>query len=136
MMVSADIQRDVQALPAVMRLVEDFCASHELGAQARYAVELALEEIFTNMVKYNAAGAGAIHIALADQDPDVVVTVTDSDSARFDPFRDAVPADTSAPLSERSPGGLGIHLVRKMMDGIEYSHQNRTSTITLRKRKY
>ena len=136
MMVSGSITRDVASLPRVMQLVDDFFSTHDGAEKARYAVELALEEIFTNIVKYNASGAGEITIQLDSRDPDIVITVTDPDAPRFDPFTEAPRVDAGQPLGERVPGGLGIHLVRKMMDGIEYSHANRTATITLRKRMH
>ncbi len=124
--------RRIDALPDIMKLVDEFFATG--GQKTRYAVELALEEIFTNMVKYNATGKGDIRVDLAIRDQDVVVTITDFDTPRFDPVSEAPAVDVNRPLGERREGGLGIHLVKQMMDRIEYSHQNRTGTITLRKR--
>ncbi len=132
-MIAADIDRDIAALPEIMRLADAFFRSAEAPA-ARYAVELALEEIFTNMVKYNESGRGAIRVGIDRRENEIVVTLVDSDAPRFDPFTEAPETDVSASLAERTPGGLGIHLVRKMMDRIEYSHTNRTATVTLYKR--
>ena len=136
MTVAGEIDRRVDALPEVMHLVESFFASGGGDERARFAVELALEEIFTNMVKYNAGGGGRIHVALSSRDGEVVVTVIDPDAPPFDPFTEAGEVDAHAPLDQRSPGGLGIHLVKKMMDRIEYSHAGRTATITLHKRMH
>jgi sigma-B regulation protein RsbU (phosphoserine phosphatase) len=124
--------RKIDSLPHVMDLVGK--AVPDIDPKTRYAVELALEEIFTNMVKYNATGKGDIRVELALRDQDVVVTITDFDTPRFDPVSEAPQVDVNRPLEERREGGLGIHLVKQMMDRIEYSHQNRTGTITLRKR--
>ncbi len=134
MNVSAEVARDIEALPDVMRLVETFFSATDANPSVRYPVELALEEIFTNLVKYNAVGKGRIKIDLDLRNDDVIVTVTDFDAPRFDPVADAPQATVDGPLQTRSVGGLGIHLVKKMMDRIEYSHQNRTGTITLHKR--
>ena len=134
MMIAGEIDRRVDALPEVMRLVDSFFTSGGGDEEARFAVELALEEIFTNMVKYNSDGSGRIHIELSSRDGSLVVTLIDPDAPRFDPFTEAADADVDAPLDQRSPGGLGIHLVKKMMDRIEYSHAGRTATITLHKR--
>ena len=130
----AEVARDMGALSDVMRLVEQFFADSRIDQEARFPVELAVEEVFTNMVRHNAGGRSRIEVALGVRDGEIVVTLTDFDAPRFDPTADAPPVDTSAPLAERTAGGLGIHLVRKMMDRIEYSHHNRTGTITLRKR--
>jgi serine/threonine-protein kinase RsbW len=57
------------------------------------------------------------------------VRLTDYDVERFDPTR-AAPVDVNAPLDERSPGGLGLYLVMKMVDSIHYEYRNRQSKIT------
>jgi serine/threonine-protein kinase RsbW len=132
--VSAEVARDIEALPDVMRLVETFFSESRADPNVRFPVELALEEIFTNVVKYNAVGKGRIKIDLDLRNDDVIVTVTDFDAPRFDPVADAPQAKVDGPLRTRTEGGLGIHLVKKMMDRIEYSHHNRTGTITLHKR--
>lgn len=134
MNVSAEVARNIEALSDVMRLVETFFSETNASPNVRFPVELALEEIFTNVVKYNAAGRGRIKIDLDLRNDDVIVTVTDFDAPRFDPVADAPQAMVDGPLQTRTEGGLGIHLVKKMMDRIEYSHQNRTGTITLHKR--
>ena len=59
------------------------------------------------------------------------MTLIEDDAERFDPTA-AAAADTTAPLAERTPGGLGLHLVAKLVDSIEYryveaSRQGRTT---------
>ena len=131
---NASVPRQIGSLSEVMELVERFFAATSTNPEVRFPVELALEEIFTNMVKYNASGKGDIRIDLGVRDGDLVVTVTDFDTPRFDPVADSPEVDIDQPLEERRVGGLGIHLVKRMMDRIEYSHRNRTGTITLHKR--
>ncbi len=126
--------RRVEALADVTALVEQFFQQHPPDAKTRYAVDLAIEEVFTNMVKYNASGRTEVRVSLSVRDDDVVVTLTDFDAVRFDPIAEGPDVDINRPLADRKEGGLGIHLVKQMMDSIEYSHQNRTGTITLRKR--
>lgn len=132
-MIAADIDRDIAALPALVKLAARFFHSHHDVGHARYAVELALEEVFTNMVKYN-AGAGPIRVTIDRRRGEIVLTLTDSDAPPFDPFTEVPETVVTGSLAERAPGGLGIHLVRKMMDRIEYSHRDRTATVTLHKR--
>jgi phosphoserine phosphatase RsbU/P len=127
---SSEFPRDLAALSDVVRLAQ------HLDQSVRYPVELALEELFTNIVRHNPSGRGNIRIDLAIHDSEVVITITDFDTPRFDPVSDAPQVDVNQPLEMRTEGGLGIHLVKKMMDTIEYSHQNRTGTITLRKRMH
>jgi serine/threonine-protein kinase RsbW len=131
---SAEVARDLNALPEVMQLVETFFATTAADPKVRFPVELALEEVFTNMVKYNSVGKGRIKIDLGIHDENLIITLTDFDAPRWDPVSEAPEVDIHQPLEKRSAGGLGIHLVKKMMDRIEYSHRNRTGTITLHKR--
>ncbi len=129
-----DVPRDLDSLAEVMRLVERFFESTTADPRARYPVELALEEVFTNLVKYNPEGRDPIRVDLSMTDGELIISITDFDAPRFDLSTDAPPVDVDVPLEERKPGGLGIYLVKKMMDRIEYSHENRTGTITLHKR--
>jgi phosphoserine phosphatase len=107
----------------------------EIGASDAdsYAVTMAVEELFTNMVKYNAAGSGAITLEIECIGDEVVCQLTDPDSERFDVT--AVPdADIRQPVEQRRPGGLGLHLIRRMLDAIDYEYSGRSSRITFRKR--
>ena len=131
---SITVRRDLAALEEITRLLDGFFGGQALNGSARYAVELAVEEIFTNMVRHNSAGTSDIRIDVASADGEVIVKLTDFDAPRFDPLTDAPPAGIERQLEQRMPGGLGIHLVRQMIDHIEYSHDDRTATVTLRKR--
>lgn len=132
--VSGVFARDIRALEDVFRLVERFFARSHLENELRYPVQFVLEEIFTNLVKYNAGGNADIKIDLGVLGDEVMMKITDSDSPRFDITADARDVDVTAPLEARSPGGLGIHLVKKMVDRIDYTHENRTGVLTLYKR--
>ncbi len=130
---SGAFARRIDALADVFGLIESFVEPIEGGRGVLPPLELAVEEIFANMVAHNAQGAGRIGIDARFADGEIVVRITDPDSPRFDIT--AVPeVDTSAPLAERTPGGLGIHLVKQLMDRVEYDHHDRMSTITLHKR--
>jgi serine/threonine-protein kinase RsbW len=131
---SARFRRDIDALPEVFDLAAQFLSSHQLGSELRFAVDFALEEVFTNFVKYNPDGVSDIGVSLGIEDDQLKLVLTDFDSPRFDPNSDAPVVDINKPLAERKPGGLGVHLVKTMMDRVEYGHEERTSTITLYKR--
>jgi anti-sigma regulatory factor (Ser/Thr protein kinase) len=59
----------------------------------------------------------------------VEISLTDFDVERFDP-REIGSVDVDAPLEQRTPGGLGLYLVLKMVNSIHYEYRNRTSKIT------
>ena len=129
--ISATFKREIAALPEVFDLVGRFFSGGEGEPGLRHTIEFVLEEIFTNCVKYNAAGADGIGISLAKTGGELKVTLTDPDSEPFDPRSDAPAVDPTLPLERRTPGRLGVHLVRKLMDRVEYDYSGRASTITL-----
>jgi anti-sigma regulatory factor (Ser/Thr protein kinase) len=134
MEMSGTFRRDIGALPDVFRLVENFLSQETARPELQFALDFAIEEIFTNMVKYNSAGQSDLRVTLGVREGSVFVHLTDFDTGRFDINTEAPETDVSLPLERRTPGGLGVQLVKKMMDRVEYIHQNRTGTITLYKR--
>jgi len=93
-----------------------------------------VEELFTNMVKYSTMSSAAVRIDLARIDGGVQVTLTDYDVEPFD-VTQAPDADIELPIEQRKPGGLGLHLIRRLVDSIEYeySRESRQSRTTIRK---
>ncbi|MFA6957165.1 MAG: ATP-binding protein [Thermoanaerobaculia bacterium] len=124
------LPRRIDALARLFEFSEAFCHADGVDPGTRSRTDFVLEEIFTNFVKYNAAGTGDIEVALRTCDGLVEICVTDFDSERFD-LREHAEVAVDAPLSERTPGGLGIHLVKKFAKRIDYDYQNRMSRITI-----
>lgn len=98
------------------------------------AVDFAIEELFTNMVKYAAGSDAAVRVSLTKVAGGVEATLTDFGVDRFDPTQ-APEVDIHAPIEQRRPGGLGLHLIRKMVDSIHYDYEadSRQGRITFRK---
>ncbi|HQU48424.1 MAG TPA: SpoIIE family protein phosphatase [Casimicrobiaceae bacterium] len=102
--------------------------------RARLAtVDFAVEELFTNMVKYAAGSRSTVDVEIRAVGGGVEVTLVDRDVEPFDVTR-APDADVRAPVEARRPGGLGLHLVRRMVDAIEYRYlgETRESRTTFR----
>jgi serine/threonine-protein kinase RsbW len=97
------------------------------------AVDFALEELFTNIVKYGRSDAD-IALELRAIPDGVEACLTAEGVADFDPTR-APTRDTTQPVEQRQPGGLGIQLTRRLVDSIEYEYQDtqRRSRVTFRK---
>jgi len=131
---SRDFARSFDALEAIFAFTAAFLAEHGADAEVRHDVDFVLEELFTNMVKYGGTTEHAIRIGLAMIERGVEVTLVDRDVEPFDVTR-APEVDVSRPIEERNPGGLGLHLVRRLVDRIEYDYwtQERCSRITFRK---
>jgi anti-sigma regulatory factor (Ser/Thr protein kinase) len=125
--------RDIGALDSIFQFVAGFLASAGLDASQSFTVDLIIEELFTNMVKYSREGVHPISIQLEQVGRDLVIRLTDFDVEPFDITR-APEADTTRPARERKIGGLGIHFVRQMADRMSYDYAGRNSTITIVKR--
>ncbi|MGB5720130.1 MAG: ATP-binding protein [Woeseiaceae bacterium] len=127
-----DFARDFDSLTALYQFAEDILAANEVGEAVRFPVHLALEELFTNMVKYHPDTGGDIGVDVVVHDGAVTVTLTEDDVDEFDVTKPRV-VDTSAPLSERTPGGLGIYLLQNIVDGLEYDYHDRRSSVVFTK---
>jgi len=122
-------KRDFNELKNIVTMTES--VFHEMGLQPglRNVVDLATEELFVNMVTYNTESTEDILIEMVPHALGLEVRLTDYDVERFDPTA-AGSVNINAPLEERTPGGLGLYLVMKMVDSIHYEYRNRQSKIT------
>lgn len=128
--------RSFDSIEPIFEFTSDFFARRGVDPRLLPTVDLVVEELFTNMVKY---GAGAdpgteVRIDMAAIDGGVEVTLTDFGVEPFDVTL-APDADIDLPVAERRPGGLGLHLIRRLVDAwsYEYSEERRESSITFRK---
>ncbi len=124
--------RELSSLEPLFQFTGDFAGSNGLAEPDVFAMNLAVEELFTNMVKYG-GGDDLVSVDLDVRGDALVIELVHGGAARFDPT--AAPAvDASRPLDERQPGGLGIQLVRSVMDDIAYENRNGAARITVTKR--
>ena len=95
-----------------------------------WQLDLAAEEIFVNICSYAYPdGPGEVRIELCLEGDTVRLTFADT-GLPFDPL--AVPdPDLARPVEQRDPGGLGILLVKKLMDRVEYTYADRENRLTL-----
>ena len=126
-------RRSFDSIPDIFALTEEVFASEHIDPALRPSVDLTLEELFTNMVKYSASSA-AVRIDMTKVPGGVEVTLTDYDVEPFD-VTQAPDVDINLPIEQRKPGGLGLHLIRRLVDCVdyEYSTESRQSRITFRK---
>jgi phosphoserine phosphatase RsbU/P len=126
-------RRSFDSIPDIFALTAEVFASEHIDPALRPSVDLTLEELFTNMVKYSASSA-AVRIEMTKVPGGVEVTLTDYDVEPFD-VTQAPDVDVNLPIEQRKPGGLGLHLIRRLVDCVdyEYSTESRQSRITFRK---
>src|SRR6478736_6259793 len=125
--------RSFDALPAIAAFTAGAFARMEIDARILPTVDLAVEELFTNMVKYGIGSTEPVRIELAAIAGGVELRMIDDDVEPFDITR-SPDVDIDAPIEEREPGGLGLHLIRRMADSVayEYVQERRQSRLTLR----
>lgn len=111
-------------------VISEFAARNGISDSLAFKLDLAVEELFINTVKYNPMSSNDILISLSKDGDRLVVSLTDFDVEPFDITKVAA-YDSSQPLEKRTPGGLGIHLVRSIADEVSYEYRDRASRITL-----
>lgn len=104
---------------------------HALPADVRRSVNVALDELLANALSHGQKGRDPCSVTVdVELDQERVTVVITDDGAPFDPFgRDA--PDTALPVEERPIGGLGIHLVRELMDQVSYQRRDDQNVVVL-----
>lgn len=121
--------RSLDELKNIVSFTEEFFAQGQIDESVRYIVDLCVEELFVNMVTYDTETNSNILIEMNPDERGVEVIMTDFGVEKFDP-RNAAAVDVDAPLDQRTPGGLGLYLVLKMVSSIHYEYRDRNSKIT------
>lgn len=108
-----------------------FAETHALPADMRRSLSVALDELLANALSHGMAGrdAGSITVEVELDQERLTVTLTD-DGPPFDPFGPAAP-DTTLSVEERPIGGLGIHLVRRLVDEVSYHRRDGRNVVVL-----
>jgi serine/threonine-protein kinase RsbW len=123
-------KKAIASLESIFRYIDEFASSNNIDEDSRRAISFAVEELFTNMVKYNPEGTRDVSIALQLSGKRFTASLTDHDVRPFDPTA-LNEVNVNAPIEERKPGGLGIFLTKKLMDDIKFQHINGNNIITL-----
>ncbi len=121
-------------LPEIHRLatlVEAFGATHDIPARTIFNLNLALDEVLTNIIDYaypdNATHEILVRLTLAEATLRAEVV---DDGPPYDPTRQPDP-DTSLAVEDRPIGGLGIYFAKRMMDRLEYYRHEGANHLTM-----
>ena len=131
-MISARFHRSFDALDQVFGFTRGFYDREGVPDEERLVFDFCVEEIFTNLVKYSRGNLQDIELALDRTGDRVQACLTDFDVEPYDITR-APEVDISLPVASREPGGLGLQLVRRLVDELTYDYTNLQSRITVTK---
>lgn len=115
------LQNDCVQLPEVLARIEVHLQEQGVPPDAVMTARLGLEEILTNTLScaFPDGGSHEVAVNLVVADWDLSLEVVD-DGIPFDPLHEAPEPDVDAAIADRAVGGLGIHLVKSLMDQVRY----------------
>lgn len=118
----------------VIDFVKDELSRHDCPPKALYQIEVAIEEIFVNIVSYAglADDEGVEVRCEVLEDPLRVIVQFLDGGIPFDPLAKDDP-DISPEALEGRVGGLGIYMVKQMMDDVTYAHEDGKNVLTFEK---
>lgn len=125
------VKSDREQLEQVVDAVIELSEREEWPAECSYRVHLALEELVLNVMDYGYDDDFSdIEINIISNAESVTMEIVDSGKP-FDPLHDAPEPDLDASVNERRIGGLGVHLVRTLMDQMHYKRENDQNRLTI-----
>lgn len=133
------VPRDTYYLSLVRRSVVDLARRVGFGTAATAEIEMAVDEACSNAIRHAARGVAreppADSISLDAAADEGGITVTISDGGEPFPFDRCGADDIDSYLAERAAGGLGVYIIKRFMDEVEYRHRPDVGN-ELRMRKY
>lgn len=104
--------------------IEAYCARDEFLLSRLFSIQLIVEELVTNILKYGVptAANNMVEIKIHREESRVILDIADN-TAAFNPLQIGEP-DTSLSVEERQIGGLGLYLVRQKTASLHYEYRN------------
>jgi Anti-sigma regulatory factor (Ser/Thr protein kinase) len=127
----------INNISEVSRLVEQveiFAEENEISFKILNTINLALDEIITNIISYGYSDEiqHIIEVELLKDNVWLTVTIID-DAKEFNPLEQPEP-DVTKSLEEKQIGGLGIHLIRNLLDELDYRRVENKNIFVMRKK--
>jgi serine/threonine-protein kinase RsbW len=131
--VSLVLRNNLSQLDEVRRNLEEFGESLGLSKKSAFQINLAMEEVFCNIISYAYTDKREHWITITiSHEKDTLVLRIEDDGTPFNPCEVEAP-DLTCPLEERQIGGLGCYLMRCCMDDIVYERRGNKNVLTMKK---
>ncbi|MFZ7125068.1 MAG: ATP-binding protein [Desulfobacterales bacterium] len=132
--IAFELSNDLNELDGLCQRLGQFCKAAGLEDKDRFHINLALDEIFTNIISHGLKDQRKHRIRITIQHcrNEVELTIED-DGIPFNPLELPVP-DPHRPLNDRAVGGLGISIIRAVMDQIRYQRRDGKNILVLKKK--
>jgi serine/threonine-protein kinase RsbW len=132
-----DVHNRLAELDRVRQLVEAFGQAHRLPDRTRFELDLVLDEVLTNIVSYGYSDADdhviVVRLSMAAHREGSEISVDVEDDGRPFDLTAASGPPLDLPIEQRPIGGLGIHLVRQLMDQLAYRRQQGRNVLSMKK---
>ena len=129
------LEARVENLDQVLSFVDGYLEQLGCPMKAQLQIDVAVEELFVNIAHYAykpGIGSATIRVEAAQEPPAVSITFIDRGTP-YDPLKKPDP-DVTLSAEERQIGGLGIYMVKKSMDDIQYRYEDGQNILTIRKK--
>ena len=128
-------EAELENLPDFIREVDHYAEKMNFSQPDIMHIELAVEEVFVNIVNYAYPGdmKGPITLDIKDIDDKIIIKLIDQ-GVPFD-ITEAKEPDINASIEDREIGGLGIFFVKNIMDSVKYERMDNKNILTLTKAK-
>ena len=133
--VSLNVEASPEALDRINDAIESISTQEDWPPDLIFTMSLVIEELGMNIINHAYGDdSGEFEIIITSEDRSLTVELIDS-GPPFNMLTDAPAPDVDAPIDERPIGGLGIHLVKTMMDELDYRRERDQNHLTLVKRR-
>jgi len=131
---SLHIKNDLGEIGRMSQEVATWCQRVALPEETEFQIDLVLDELVSNVIRHGLKDSQehCIEVNLRCDEQDLILEVED-DGAPFNPLDSPTP-DITKPIEERRIGGLGIYLVRQIMDHLAYERRAGKNYLLMRKR--
>lgn len=128
------VEATVDQIGAVTDFVEEELEAMNCPMKARMQIAIAIDELFGNIARYAyhpKTGLATVRLETEGNPPQAVVTFIDRGDP-YNPLEQEAP-DITLSAEERQIGGLGVFMVKKTMDGMEYEYRDGCNILSIRK---